>query len=328
MYINVYMYYQYSPSIDALDNHMLIIILHLQVKRMQVRVESLIEGKQSDVSQVCTLTTRIEELATQLQASQAAYTSIVQKNTELTAMLHDVEEKGSKIGKMAKEKLTKYKAENDELKARLSQTGAAAAAAGEGDVVNSDVSKQLVAASEEKRQLEERIGELQSKLDEKEARYESSQTAITEHTAQISGLKDVIEKLQSNSASIDGNLTQDLIETKQENASLKAKVASLTAQAEQLSLKLDESDAGWAKQKTELEADLAEKTTQMSQLRTELSDKLQVLDECENKMATEKSALSEQMAAQSTETEELRAELTKLSSLLEQAGFYEVSSSQ
>ena len=325
MYINVY--YQYSPSIDALDNHMLITFLHLQVKRMQARVESLIEGKQSDVSQVCTLTTRIEELATQLQASQAAYNSIVKKNTELTAMLHDVEEKGSKIGKMAKEKLTKYKAENDELKARLAQTGAAAAA-GEGDVVSSDVNKQLVAVSEEKRQLEERVGELQSKLDEKEARYESSQTAITEHTAQISGLKDVIEKLQSNSASIDGSLTQDLIETKEENASLKAQVASLTAQAEQLSLKLDESDAGWAKQKTELEADLAEKTTQMSQLRTELSDKLQVLDECENKMATEKSALSEQMAAQSTETEELRAELTKLSSLLEQAGFYEVSSSQ
>ena len=38
---------------------------------------------------------------------------------ELTDMLHSVEEKGQAIGKMAKEKLTKYKTENEALQAKV-----------------------------------------------------------------------------------------------------------------------------------------------------------------------------------------------------------------
>ena len=300
----------------------------LQVKRLNDRVDTLLAGRQSDVAQVVSLTTRIEELTAQLEASQTAYQSVIKKNAELTRMLHDIEDKGSKIGQLAKEKLTKLKGENEQLKAQLQaqQTDPDA-----GDtaarVPTDDVTSELATLRDDKQKLEATVAELQSKLDEKAAAFDSNQAVLKENTLEIGNLKEVIESMQSSTASAGNDLTQNLIQTKEQNASLKAQLDAVTSKTEQLTLKMEADARDWANQKAEFEASLATKTSELTQLRTELSSKLQVLDECENKMAAEKNVLCEQMAAQATEMDGLKSELTKLSSLLEQAGFYEVSSS-
>ena len=297
----------------------------LQVKRLNDRVDTLLAGRQSDVAQVVSLTTRIEELTAQLEASQTAYQSVIKKNAELTRMLHDIEDKGSKIGQLAKEKLTKLKGENEQLKAQLQaqQTDAGDAA----QVPTDDVTSELATLRDDKQKLEATVAELQSKLDEKAAAFDSNQAVLKENTLEIGNLKEVIESMQSSTASAGNDLTQNLIQTKEQNASLKAQLDAVTSKTEQLTLKMEADARDWANQKAEFEASLATKTSELTQLRTELSSKLQVLDECENKMAAEKNVLCEQMAAQATEMDGLKSELTKLSSLLEQAGFYEVSSS-
>lgn len=82
-------------------------------------VEGLIKEKETRCNRLIDATKNMETLSTRLENSQRMQRELKTSNDELKSMLNDVEEKGSKIAKLAKEKIIKYKDENTRIQGEL-----------------------------------------------------------------------------------------------------------------------------------------------------------------------------------------------------------------
>ena len=84
-------------------------------------LETCCRGSDAKTAKLMTAAKTVEQLIAALDDSEHLRVKLKSANGELTTMLHAVEEKGMKIGQMAKLKLTKYAAENRRLKAALGE---------------------------------------------------------------------------------------------------------------------------------------------------------------------------------------------------------------
>jgi len=109
-------------------------------------MEQMVKEKEMHSRRMNEATRNVEELGRKLAESDKVKEELRSVNGELRTMLENMEGKGTKIAKLAREKVLKYKEENDKMQQQLDQmrtdSGSASAAA------NATSSAELVASVE------------------------------------------------------------------------------------------------------------------------------------------------------------------------------------
>ncbi|ESO02642.1 hypothetical protein HELRODRAFT_188788 [Helobdella robusta] len=108
---------QKTRLIELLDHK--VQSLESKNNRLIEMVEGLIEEKQSRSNRLLDATKSMETLTSKLENSARVQQELRHNNEELKKMLNNMQNKGSQIAKLAKEKLVKYKDENERMQGEL-----------------------------------------------------------------------------------------------------------------------------------------------------------------------------------------------------------------
>jgi chromosome segregation ATPase len=118
----------------------------------------MLKDKDGNTTRLKDATKNMQDLSQRLVESERIKSELLRMNAELKTMLTNIESKGTQIAKLAKEKVLKYKDENDLMQQELSDLKVGAAAA------NVEGAKQAAEALPVNEELWCKINELQGQV--------------------------------------------------------------------------------------------------------------------------------------------------------------------
>ena len=186
-----------------------------QNKRMLTQLETAAEDRQKDAAGSKVANTLLEETMNRMQRADAINEQLQKANEALRKMLENVEEKGQRIGTLAKEKLSLYKEENSKLLANVQgltrevmvlKSGGQVGEAGE----SAAVTVAMETAQNEIQQLKAKYEELMEECEElKSAKVttgsQGSETASNQ--SHVSQLEAQLTRLMTERADTEKSLT-------------------------------------------------------------------------------------------------------------------------
>jgi len=195
-------------------------------------LEQMLKEKDSNTNRLKDATKNMTDLSQRLQDSERIKTELLRVNAELRKMLENIETKGSQIAKLAKEKVLKYRSENDAMQLELNTLKEAGPGASETDSLAA-LGVELAAATSRVAVDSSACDELWSKITEIQEQISTALKRID--ASQLDDLRQTVQDASDANAALKVSMEEARVKTGED-------LTALSTENDQLRSLIDDFD--------------------------------------------------------------------------------------